>query len=70
MDLDHTIQQIGRFPYTGALFPARKIRALELRRWPVKELPRYLVSYVVGSRKVTLLRILHCARDVHRQPGV
>ena len=68
--LDHTIQQIGGFPYAGTLFPASRIRALEIRRWPVKEFPRYLIYYAVGTRKVTLLRILHSARDLSRQPGL
>jgi toxin ParE1/3/4 len=68
--LDHTIQQIGGFPYAGSLFPSGRIRALEIRRWPVKEFPRYILYYAVGSRKVTLLRILHSARDVSRQSGL
>jgi len=70
MDLDHTIQQVGSFPYAGSLFPARRIGALEVRRWPVKEFPRYLIYYAVGARKVTLLRILHSARDVSRLSGL
>ena len=70
MALDHTIQQIAGFPYAGSLFPAHHVRILEIRRWPVKEFPRYLIYYAVGSRKVTLLRILHSARDVSRQPGL
>ena len=70
MALEHTIQQIAGFPYTGSLFPARSMRALEIRRWPVKEFPRYLVYYAVSPRKVTLLRILHSARDLSRQPGL
>jgi toxin ParE1/3/4 len=70
MALDEAIQQIAGFPYAGTLFPARKIRALEIRRWPVKEFPRYLIYYAVGSRKITLLRILHSARDVSRQSGL
>jgi toxin ParE1/3/4 len=68
--LDQTIQQVAGFPYTGSLFPARRIRALEIRRWPVKEFPRYLIYYAVATRKVTLLRILHTARDVSHQPGL
>jgi toxin ParE1/3/4 len=70
MALDHTIQQIAGLPHAGSLFPARRIRTLEIRRWPVKEFPRYLIYYTVGNRKVTLLRILHSARDVSRQPGL
>jgi toxin ParE1/3/4 len=70
MDLDHTIQQIGGFPYAGSLFPARRIGALEIRRWPVKEFPRYLIYYAVGTRKITLLRILHSARDVSHLSGL
>jgi toxin ParE1/3/4 len=70
MDLDHTIQQIADFPYVGSLFPARRIGALEIRRRPVKEFPRYLIYYAVGTRKITLLRILHSARDVSRQSGI
>jgi plasmid stabilization system protein ParE len=70
MALDHTIQQIAGFPYAGSLFPVRRIRALEIRRWPVKEFPRYLIYYAVGARKVTLLRILHSARDLPRHSGL
>jgi toxin ParE1/3/4 len=70
MALEHTVQQIGGFPYAGSLFPARWIRALEIRRWPVKEFPRYIIYYAVGTRRVSLLRILHSARDVSRQPGL
>jgi toxin ParE1/3/4 len=70
MALDHTIQQIAGFPNAGSLFPARRIRALEIRRWPVKEFPRYLIYYTVGTPKVTLLRILHSGRDASRQPGL
>lgn len=70
MALDHSIQQIAGFPHAGSLFPARRIRALEVRRSPVKEFPRYLIYYAVGTRKVTLLRILHTARDVSRQSGL
>jgi toxin ParE1/3/4 len=70
MNLNHTIQQIAGFPYAGSLFHVRKIRAFEIRRWPVKEFPRYLIYYTVGTRKVTLLRILHSARDVSRQSGL
>ena len=70
MALEHTVQQVGSFPNAGSLFPARRIRALEIRRWPVQEFPRYLIYYAVGNRKVTLLRILHSARDVSRQNGL
>lgn len=70
MALEHTIQQIAGFPSAGSLFPSRRIRALEVRRWPVKEFPRYLIYYAVSTRKVTLLRILHSARDVSRQGGL
>lgn len=70
MNLDHTIQQIGGFPYVGNLFPTRRIRTHEIRRWPVKEFPRYLIYYAVGTRKITLLRILHSARDVSHQSGL
>jgi plasmid stabilization system protein ParE len=70
MALDHTIQQIAGFPYAGSLFLVRRMRALEIRRWPVKEFPRYLIYYAVGARKITLLRILHSARDLPRQSGL
>ncbi len=70
MALDHTIQQIAGFPYAGSLFPARRMRTHEIRRWPVKEFPRYLIYYAVGARKVSLLRILHSARDVSHQSGL
>jgi toxin ParE1/3/4 len=70
MALEHTIQQIGGFPYAGSLFPAHRIRALEVRRWPMKEFPSYLIYYAVRTRKVTLLRILHSARDVSQQGGL
>jgi toxin ParE1/3/4 len=69
MALEHTIQQVGAFPYAGSLFAAGRIRALEIRRWPVKEFPRYLIYYAVSTHKVTLLRILHSAREVSRQSG-
>jgi toxin ParE1/3/4 len=68
--LDQTIQQVAGFPYAGTLFPAHKIRAFEIRRWPVNEFPRYILYYAVSTRKVSLLRILHSARDVSRQPGL
>jgi toxin ParE1/3/4 len=68
--LEHTVQQIGGFPYAGSLFPARRIRALEVRRWPVKEFPRYTIYYAASTRRVSLLRILHSARDVSRQSGL
>jgi plasmid stabilization system protein ParE len=70
MALDHTIQQIAGFPYAGSLFPVHRIHALEIRRWQVKEFPRYLIYYAVGTRKVTFLRILHSARDISSQSGI
>jgi toxin ParE1/3/4 len=70
MALEHTTQQIGDFPWAGSLFPARRMRAHEIRRWPVKDFPRYLIYYAVGTRKITLLRILHSARDVSHQSGL
>ena len=70
MALDFAIQQIAGFPHAGSLFTTRRIRALEIRRWPVKEFPRYLIYYAVSTRKVTLLRILHSARDVSSQSGL
>jgi toxin ParE1/3/4 len=67
ISVEHTVQQISRFPHAGSPFLARRARTLGIRRWPVKEFPRYLLYYVVNGDRIDILRALHGARDTKRE---
>jgi toxin ParE1/3/4 len=67
MAVEHTTQQIRRYPKAGALFRTQKPSLLGLRWWSIADFPRYLVYYSAGTDFVDIVRVLHSARDVKRE---
>ena len=54
---------IAQFPESGSPRLAEKVRISQLRVWPVKGFP-HLAIYLVEDGRVTIVRVLHAARDI------
>jgi plasmid stabilization system protein ParE len=45
-------------------------KAPEIRFWPLRRFPKYLILYRVFGSSIVLVRLLHSSRDVvHLSPG-
>ncbi len=60
---DRCRAHLGGFPASGSPRPAEKLEIAELRVWPVKGFPQLLL-YSETEGSVTMLRVLHSARDL------
>ena len=67
MAVQHTTEQIRRYPSAGSLFRPRLISLAGLRWWPIAEFPRYLIYYRVEPGVIDIVRVLHGARDARRE---
>jgi toxin ParE1/3/4 len=67
MAVEHTTQQIRRYPNAGALFRTQRSSLMGLRWWSVADFPRYLLYYVVRPDRLDIVRVLHGARDTERE---
>jgi toxin ParE1/3/4 len=57
-------------PMMGAPIATRPGRTAEIRKWAVSGFPDYLVFYQPRTEGVTVVRVLHAARDWWRLLGV
>lgn len=54
---------IDRFPASGSPRLQEKLNIAGLRVWPVKGFP-HLAMYLHSDHSVTIIRVLHAARDI------
>jgi len=58
---------IADFPGAGAMFPiAGRPELVEMRIWPIRRFPLYVVCYLATKEKVEIIRVIHGARDIAR----
>jgi toxin ParE1/3/4 len=60
--IEASIRTLLEFPGAGRLRAFRSPRALDIRTWVVRGSP-YLIVYRATPSQITVLRILHGARD-------
>ena len=60
---DHCVGHISEFPASGSPRLAATVGIAGLRVWQVKGFP-HLVVYTETARGVTVIRVLHSARDI------
>lgn len=60
---DRAATHLGAHPDSGSLRLANAAKLPDLRVWPVMGFP-YLALYVRHGTTVTILRVLHAARDI------
>ncbi len=62
--VDSSIDLIAKSPGIGV---SRKVgKAPEMRMWVVKEFPNSLLFYRATSTEITIIRVIHSARDFNR----
>lgn len=58
-------EQLLAFPHLGSPCLYERLELKHLRRWPVKDFPRWMIFYFPSERGVEIARVLHCARDLN-----
>jgi toxin ParE1/3/4 len=61
--VEHTAEFLASWPEMGASCQFRHPKAADLRVWQVRGFPNYLIFYRIVSDSVTIVRVLHGARD-------
>jgi toxin ParE1/3/4 len=61
--VERTSEYPTSWPEIGGLCLFRNPRATDLRVWPVRGFPNHLILYRVVNDAVTVVRVLHGARD-------
>jgi toxin ParE1/3/4 len=63
--IEKTFDYIHDYAIAGALRFADRGRMRDLRSWPVPGFRKYIVFYRVTEEEITIVRILHGARDYY-----
>ncbi len=58
-----TFDCLAETPEIGSLCPFKNPLAVEIRVWPVRQFKRYLIFYRSELNSVSIVRVLHGARD-------
>lgn len=61
--VEESYRLVGRQPTIGSPLTASHSSLSELRKWRVKEFESYLIFYVQTRHAVSILRVIHAARD-------
>lgn len=67
--LESATRRLATHPRIGHPFPTLLPRLRGMRTWPVPGFPQVLVLYIPGPHRVSVLRVLHGARDVKSELG-
>jgi toxin ParE1/3/4 len=59
-----TFAKIAQMPGMGSPYPVNNPRLVELRKFTVKGFEGYLIFYLYGEEDLTIVRIIHAARDI------
>ena len=59
-----TVFDLARMPHLGSVRRLSSERLDGLRQWPVSDFAAYLIFYIPRANGLTVLRVLHGARDV------
>lgn len=64
--VDESIDQLARMPAAGSYYTTDVVELQSLKQWSVKGFKKHVIYYRVNDalRQVTIVRILHGARDV------
>ncbi len=61
--VDESYQLIGGQPTIGSPLTVSHPSLVGLRKWRVKEFESYLIFYVQTRHAISILRVIHAARD-------
>jgi len=64
--VEATLQRLAHVPGLGGFCEYEKPRLKELRVFPVKRFPKYLVFYRALPDGIDVIRVLHGAQDIER----
>lgn len=63
-EIDSVIQQILRNPEAGARCSFHSAELVRLRRASIEGFPKHLIFYRISDNEISVLRVLHGARDL------
>ena len=61
--VEQTVRQLARSPYLGERCQFRSPQTKGMRIWQVSGFSNYLIFYQVGKTDLTVVRVIHGARD-------
>ena len=62
--VEHSLNRLVKMPEIGHICELDHSRLCNIRVWPVKDFPKYLIFYRITEAEIQILRILHGARDI------
>ncbi len=62
---NETVTLLSQFPHIGREWIASSPRLSGVRVWPIRGFENFPVFYKTSSRGLTILRVLHAARDIN-----
>jgi toxin ParE1/3/4 len=65
-DVEAALIRIEKNPSSGARCGFRPTELQDVRRMPIEGFPKHLILYQADSTKITILRVVHGARDLER----
>lgn len=63
-----TLDWLLGHPAAGTPYIPLSSQTAGIRRWPIRNFPKYLVYYLPNPEGIDILRVLHGARDVDTAP--
>jgi toxin ParE1/3/4 len=60
------VTRLARMPAIGSPYESSNPRLASLRAWRVRRFDKYVIYYQVSEESVTIVRVLHGARDIER----
>jgi len=60
----NTLAELAESPDIGHPITLENLTNLEIRAWPIKKFPKYIVFYRTAGGNIDVVRILHGARDL------
>ncbi len=62
--IDHARAELARYPEIGAPWRSDSRALSEIRAWPVPRFEHWLIFYRLDGGDLTIIRVLHGARDI------
>ncbi len=69
-DAENTFNELASHPMIGVTLKLRNPDLVEIRKWRIKDFDNHLIFYVPRSDGVSIVRVLHAARDWWRLLGI
>lgn len=60
---EESFAALARYPAIGVALRTDRTELAGMRKWQVNEFEKFLVFYLPGSGAISIVRVLHAARD-------